>query len=415
MNCTDSALVSQIKAAIKGSNRQQRSSKAVIEMEAFKSWKEKATAKLLWVHGEAATGRQEAVASSAIEYLDASRASEHIVASFYCHQSEKQRRSLLGLLQLIVRQVIDANQDLAIHLLSDNNSRDAGKQAFDADAILKERILWDALLSMASDLGGETIYVVVYGIEQLSEESLPRFLELIKEFSDTTARSLGTSNGPSLKWLLLSRSGRPQITKALKSRAAEINLEDAENIAQFSADLRNDISLRVNDIDLPSSLAYFVKRHIHSRAEGNWIYVNLVVQEVRNAWAPGKTHADIRELLESFPYGLTDMFEHVRRRVLEPTAEKHEYIKEILRCRICAYVAPTMLELAIMAGVPKSDRDDPKILKDYIIRCGGFFTVDYNDRVEWIHPSAQDHLEEYAKDILGLDLLDMQHGIITLR
>ncbi|KAH7378338.1 hypothetical protein BKA66DRAFT_149684, partial [Pyrenochaeta sp. MPI-SDFR-AT-0127] len=104
---------------------------SVLELENFKNWRQQDTHQVLWVHGKAGTG-QGAVASSAIEYLEKSREHGSIVTSFFCDQSDKQRRSMKGLLQLVVRQIIDMDQDLARHLLSDSTkSKDAGKQEFD--------------------------------------------------------------------------------------------------------------------------------------------------------------------------------------------------------------------------------------------------------------------------------------------
>lgn len=410
-----------IDAAKNGAYKGPRGTKlsSVLELENFKTWRHGGSAPLLWVHGKAGTG-QGAVASSAIECLEQSREHGSIVTSFFCDQSDKQRRSVKGLLQLVIRQIIDVDQNLARHLLSDSTkSKDAGKQEFDPEESLKLSALWNTLHEMARDLPSGSVYIVVYGLEQLSEESLDTFLQYMTEIE---AAAEDEHCATPLKWLLLSRTGRPNIEKVLKPKALEINLEDAENSAQVSDDLRAHISVSVDELALPSSLAYFVKRHIHSRAEDNWIYVNLVVQELKNAWKSRRVqHADIRKLLESFPYGLTDMFEHVRKRVLDPQAEGHEYTKEILRCRICAYVAPTLRELAVMAGLPEEHRNDLEELKAYVVRCGAFLTLRGNDwdeennTVEWTDISAQEHLEMYAKDDLSLDLNDMQHGIIALR
>ncbi|OAL01005.1 hypothetical protein IQ06DRAFT_135871 [Phaeosphaeriaceae sp. SRC1lsM3a] len=392
----------------------------LLEQAAFKTWKEKEANKLLWVHGKAGTG-QGAVAASAIESLKPSDDSSSIVASFFCDQ--KQRRSFLGLLQLVLLQIIEANQDFATHLLSDSKkAKAAGKQEFDSEAISKVQVLWDALQAMAKKLpNGHYIYIVVFGLEQLSKESLDEFLTYIKEFNDASPLMDEAYDATPIKWLLLSRSGRPNIDDCLKPRALAIDLEDKANAALVSSNLKLQISAEVDSLSLPSSLAYFVKRHISARCEDNDIYVKLVVQDLKNAWVPGKTqHAEIRRLLESHPYGLTNLFEHIRKRVLDPSAPGIEYTKEILRCQICAQDSPTLRDLAIMAGIPKEDRGSSEKLKAYIVRCGAFLTLDgwdwdiVNNRVQWIHITAQEYLQQDAKDILALDL-EVQHGIIALR
>jgi ankyrin repeat protein len=398
-------------------------SSRLLEQAAFGDWKQQDTNKLLWVHGEAGTG-QNAVASSAIASLKASSENGSIVTSFYCDEKgEVQSRSFLGLLHLIIWQIIKSNRDLAVHLLSDSKkAKQGGKQGFNPEETLRVQVLWDTLQSMAKYLSGGSIYIIVYGLEQLLPDALDEFLSYLTELSDASPLMDESYEDVPIKWMLLSRSGRPNIEKSLSSRALEIDLRDKATVALISNDLRLQISARVNELELPSSLGYFVKRHVHSRAEDNEIYIKLVIQELKNAWRPGKTqHSDIRKLLESFPYGLANMFEHIQKRVLHPQAEGLEYTKEILRCQICAHVSPTLRDLAVMAGLPKEHREDLEILKSYIVRCGAFLTVNGDEwdlassTVEWINISAQDYLKRQAKDVLTLDLQDVQNGIIALR
>ncbi|KAF2732598.1 hypothetical protein EJ04DRAFT_306080 [Polyplosphaeria fusca] len=386
----------------------------IFDVDQYKTWKEQQSDSLLWIHGKPGTG-QGAIASSVIERFGHLDDPASLTASFFCDQNDENRRTLQGLLKIVIRQVINANQDMAVHLLTDSKKGKAGaSQEFDPETFSKTSVLWNALQAMARGLASGSIYIVIYGLDQLSSEALAELFLLIKD-----ARTSGADTNDELapiKWMLLSRSGRPDIEKFLKAKALEINLDDSENAVHVSDALRSDVSLRVDALGLPTSVGYFVKRHIHSRAEGNYVYVSLAIQEVKNAQESGKSaFAEIRALLESFPYGLTDMFEHVRKRVLNPGSEGIEHTKEILRCMVLVQRAPTMRELAIIAGLPAEDRDNLWTLKNYIIRCGAFLTLggyDYdedNRTVEWIDPSAEDHLETYAKDELGLDLKPMQY------
>lgn len=414
-----------VEAATKGSYREAKGAKlsSIMEITSFQQWRTSDTNHVFWIHGKAGTG-QGAIASSALEYLKQSLDHNSLVASFFCDQGDRMRRTLKGLLQIIIRQLLDLDQDLSRHLLLDSrgNFKDVGDQTFDPEEMLKIPALWTALKNMAQDLPRSTIYIIVYGIEQLAEDSLEQFLTHIEGTIQPEAATGNSGDVRPIKWLLLNRSGRPSIEKCLKGKVTELDLNDADNCAHVSDDLRAYISVSVDELGLPASLAYFVKRHVYLRAEDNWIYVSLVIRELKNAWKPGYSqHAEIRKLLESFPYGLTNMFEHIRKRILSPQAEGHEYTKEILRCRIVSYVAPTMRELAVMAGLPHEDLEDLEKLKAYIVRCGAFLTLRGNDwdldnsTVDWIDNSAQEHLTLYAKYDLSLDLNDMQHGIIALR
>lgn len=415
---------SDLEATVKGTYKGPKGNTPswVADVDNFKTWKEQKDSSLLWVHGKAGTG-QGSIASSIIEALNKTRDQGSIVTSFFCDQSDENRRSLKGLLRLLIRQIIDLNQDLAVHLLTDSRKgKKPGSQQFDAESFSKVPFLWEALQTMAKDLASGSIFIVLYGLEQLSAESLSEFLGLIKDIPVSGLTTDDGSDQPPIKWMLLSRSGRPDIEKALKSKSLEINIDDSENAVHVSDALREDISVRVDELGMPAAMRYFVKRHIHSRAEDNYIYVSLVIQELKNAQISGKTNfSEVRTLLEQFPYGLTEMFEHVRKRVLRPDADGIEYTKEILRCMILAYRAPTLRELAVMADIPFAEKNDLETLKGYIVRCGAFLALRGNEfdessmTVEWVDVSALEHLEKYAKDDLALDLNDMQHGIIALR
>jgi ankyrin repeat protein len=411
-------------STIKGPNKGPKASKPswVIGTDDFKVWRNESTCPLLWIHGKTGT-LEDSIASSAIECLHTTKEQGDITVSFFCDQSDEIRRSLRGMLMLLIRQLIEFDQDLAVELLTDaKRGKNAGKQVFDPESLSKASALWDALHSMARKLGSGRIRVVVFGLEQLSQESIKEFADYMNDML-TTISSTNQEILP-IKWMLLSRSGRPDIEKALKGKSSEINLDDSCNSGYVSDALRGDISARVDELNLSKPLAYFIKRHIHSRADGNFIYVSLVIQELKNAQETEKaTHAEIRALLESFPYGLTDMYEHVRKRVLKPGAEGLDYTKEILRCMIASERAPTLRELALIADLPEEDQDDLEAIKTHIIRCGAFLTVtgswfgEDSNTVEWIDMSAPEHLQKYAKDDLALDpkLMKIQHGIIALR
>ncbi|KAF2867482.1 ankyrin repeat-containing domain protein [Massariosphaeria phaeospora] len=411
---------SDLDVVAKGSHRGPKSNEPswIVEVKEYKVWKEEQKSNILWIHSKAGTG-QGPIASSVIEGLAKTCEQGSVVASFFCDQGDEHRRSLEKMLKLLIRQVIDLNQDLAEHLLTDaKRGKSTGKQAFDEEYLSKISTLWDALQNMAKSLSEGFMYIIIYGLEQLSKESLTEFLRCIQDLAILNE----DSQGMRIKWILFSRSGRPDIEKVLKPKAYKINIDDDENSDRVSKALRADISMRVDELGLSAPLSYFVKRHVHSRADYDYVYVSLAIQELKNERETGKaTHSYIRALLESFPMGLTEMFEHIRRRVLDPKAEGIEYTKEILRCMILAKRDPTMRELAVMAGLPEEDRDNLEQLKDHIIRCGAFLTLRGNEldedakTVEWIDISAREHLEKYAKDDLALELRDMQDGIIALR
>lgn len=303
-----------IKGSVGGSTVNQPS--WVIEADSYKIWKREQETQVLWINGKAGTG-QLPIALSVINDLDRTREtpSGTVVASFFCDQGDEMRRSLIGLLKLLVRQVINANRDMAVHLLSDSKKEKRGNissQAFDVSSV---STLWSSLQAMMKDPNFGPASFVIYGLEQLSKDSMKELFRYMKDSSAASLTEGSESEGAIIKWVLLSRSGRPDIEKLLKGKSLEISMDDTENAGYVSDALRAEVSARVDELGYSKSLAYFVKRHIHSRAEGNYIYVSLVIQELKNLDSSSMTHAELRTLLEGFPYGLTDMFEHIRKRV----------------------------------------------------------------------------------------------------
>ncbi|KAL8865081.1 MAG: hypothetical protein Q9198_009488 [Flavoplaca austrocitrina] len=273
---------------------------------------------------------------------------------------------------------------------------------------------------MLRDPSVGTVYFVDNGIDDTDADSRNEFLTLLNSYLESQSMEEMSCNECFIKWIFLSRSQRRDLKDSLRS-PLEIDMGDEENADLVNAGVKAWISDQVDSLvkekNFNSSLVYFVKKHIYSKAEGNYIYVNLIIQELKNFDSTHSSIANIRKFLEDFPYGLRNMFEHIHRRVLDPKSEGLEYTKEIFRSLLLAQEALEIEELAILADLPVEERKDRSALRRYVSRCGAFVTVSDNllGTVEWIDPTAKEYLEEKAKKELSLDLSDVQHGIIALR
>ncbi|MCJ1264014.1 hypothetical protein MMC22_003885 [Lobaria immixta] len=392
----------------------------VLSNENYLKWKAGDASQVLWTHGSAGKG-QAVIASSIVGDLSEQLKDESIfLAYFFCDEKDSHRRSILDILKLLIRQMIFRKRDLTEHLLADQRKGkkgDPGSQKFDATSI---SALWNSLQSMLKDPAVGKVYFIVNALDETDGESREELLGLLGPYLETQPDEEKDGDESIVKWIFLSRAGRPDIEKGLQ-KAFIIDMEDKENVSFVNSAVKAEISGQVDILakkkNYNAALAYFIKRHISSRAEGNYIYVNLVIQELKNLETTQSTNSSIRKFLEGFPYGLTEMFEHIRRRVLNPQSESIEYTKEILRSLILARRSPTIFELAVMADLPLEDRNNELALKRYITRCGAFVTITEDDveTVEWIDVAAKEHLETYAKEQLSLSLNDVQHGIIALR
>ncbi|MCJ1464534.1 hypothetical protein MMC07_003147 [Pseudocyphellaria aurata] len=393
----------------------------VLSNENYMKWKSGDVSRVLWTHGSAGQGQPVIACSLVRDLSEQMKRDEGVfLAYFFCDEKDSHRRSALDILKLLIRQMILRKRDLTEHLLVDQRKGkkgDPGSQPFDATSVTA---LWNSLQSMLRDPAVCKVYFIINAFDETDGESREELLGLLNPYLEAQPDEEKNGDESTVKWIILSRSGRPDIEKGLQ-KAFVIDMNEKENISHVNDAVKTEISGQVDNLakkkNYNAGLAYFIKRHISSRAEGNYIYVNLVIQELKNLETTQSTNSSIRKFLEGFPYGLTEMFEHIRRRVLSPQSEGIEYTKEILRSLILARRSPTIFELALMADLPLEVHDNGLAIKRYITRCGAFVTVteDEYETVEWVDVAAKEHLETYAKDQLSLSLNDVQHGIIALR
>lgn len=290
----------------------------VLSNENYMKWKASNASQVLWTHGSAGKG-QAVIADSVVRDLNEQMKDESIfLAYFFCDEKDSHRRSALDILKLLIRQMILRKRDLTEHLLVDQRKGkkgDPGSQKIDATSV---SALWNSLQSMLRDPAVGKAYFIINALDETDGESREEFFGLLSPYFEAQPEEDKNGDESIVKWIFLSRSGRPDIEKGLQ-KAFIIDMEDKENVTHVNDAVKAEISGQVDKLakkkNYDAALAYFIKRHISSKAEGNYIYVNLVIQELKNLETTQSTNSSIRKFLEGFPYGLTEMFEHIRRRV----------------------------------------------------------------------------------------------------
>ncbi len=287
----------------------------VLSNDNYMKWNGSDTSTVLWAHGNAGKG-QAVIACSLVGELSKQLKDESVfLAYFFCDEKDSHRRTALDVLKLLVRQMILRKRDLTEYLLADQRKAKQGDQKTQKFGDIPT--LWNSLQSMLKDHSVGKAYFIVNGIDEIDGESRKEFLGLLNPYLETQPDE-GNDDESIVKWIFLSRSGRPDIEKTLH-KAIVIDMEDKENVSHVNDAVKAEISSQVDKLtkkkNYNTALAYFIKRHIHSRAEGNYIYVNLMIQELKNCEDVQNNNSSLRRFLEGFPYGLTEMFEHIRRRV----------------------------------------------------------------------------------------------------
>lgn len=307
-------------ASVKGRPASQAS--WVLTNPVYLEWKGQDACQVLWIHGNAGKG-QAVIASSLIEELSSEAAQNEttLLAYFFCDENNPHRRNTLDMLKTLIRQMILQNRDLTEYLLVDQRKRKKGEQKHQNFDVTSVSALWANLQNMFKDVSVKTIYFVVNALSETDGESRTEFLKLLSPYLEPETDEHSTNEDIRVKWVFLSRSGRPDIEKALQ-KSLVINMEDDENISSVDDGVKAEISSQVDQLakekNYSPALAYFVKRYIHSKAEGNYIYVSLVIQELKNLEPTQSSSFVIRKFLEGLPYGLTEIFEHIRHRVSVP-------------------------------------------------------------------------------------------------
>ena len=290
--------------------------------ENYIKWEEAKNSKVLWIHGNAGKG-QPVIACSIIHHLQhqiGKREGVHL-AYFFCDEKDSHRRTIRDVLKVLIRQMIWKNRDLAEYLLVDAGIGKKGSrnpQNFDTIPLAA---LWCNLRNILSDASVEHVYFIVNAFDETDIDSRKEFFLQLEPYLATSSNEEGDGE-KIVKWIFLSRSGRPDIEKSLKKELT-ICTEDKANADLVNDSVKREISGQVDDLAQQKSfndaLTYLIKRYVYAKADGNYIYAHLVVQELKNL-DPSQTNiSTVRRFLEDLPYGLTDMFEFIRRRVGEPS------------------------------------------------------------------------------------------------
>ena len=290
----------------------------VLGNENYLEWEEAKYSKVLWIHGNAGKG-QPIIACSVMHHLEdrEKRTEGSYLAYFFCDEKDSRRRTIRDVLKLLIRQMILKNRDLAEHLLVDDHTGKKGTRRSQNFESIPLASLWGNLQNMLSDSAVEEVFFIVNAFDETDIESRKEFLSQLEPYLEPRSEEPGDDE-TNVKWMFLSRSGRPDIEKSL-TKALTICIEDKEN-AQFVNDsVKREISDQVDELALQKglndALTYLIKRYVYVKADGNYIYAHLVVQELKNLQPSQINISTVRKLLEDLPYGLTDMFEFMRHQV----------------------------------------------------------------------------------------------------
>jgi len=132
---------------------------------------------------------------------------------------------------------------------------------------------------------------------------------------------------PRVKWIISSRNNITESRKLNNSQSI-LSLELQENAVFMSRAISTyiaDMTSRIESLQNDASLQEYVRRVLHQKAEGTFLWVALVVKELEDikGW-------DIQNVVDTVPKGLNKLYDRMMDQIRR-LQSKPEY------CQLCDY------------------------------------------------------------------------------
>jgi len=335
----------------------------------FKLWLEDASnARIAWLNAPPASGKSILSAYIINHLRDLDLDCQYFFFKF-ADQTKQSMTTLLRSLGLQMTKVIPVYRQEIAKL-----SRE-GVTLEKKDARFIWRRIFTTLLSRIAL--SRPLYWV---IDALDEAETPKLLlELLQTFS---------TSGTPIRILVISRQTEA-LSIGFDRLSARISVDTIRWDSQEDATL--DIQVYIeNELRYMRGTEYMqaqVKRSILDRADGNFLWVHLVVEEILAC----HTQEAISHTLEAVPTGMNAMYQRMEATMAHDTKEADQLLaRALLAWVVCAHHPLTMQEIS-QALTPEF----PEFLdlKRTILEvCGQFLVVDRNAHVVMVHKTARDYL-----------------------
>ena len=349
--------------------------KWVLDHPDFQRWRNDKQSRLLWIKGGAGKGKTMLLIGIINELSKLTSTSVAGLLSFFlCQNTDAQLNNATAVLRGLIYVLIIQQSFLISHVQAEYGRASQrlfeGDNAFYALSIIFQNMLRDSRLTEA--------YLIVDALDEC-ETGLPQLLDLITQ----TAQAPSTR----VKWILSSRD-RPDIEQQLTLVDAGVRLSLEVNAELVSQAIDKYIDYKVSQLTSirnDNVLQSEVRKQLREKADGTFLWVALVFEELRNFFLAG----DVLRILKGVPRGLQPLYDRMMEQIgkLEWYAES---CRRVLSITILAYRPLHLLELRILAGL-QDNISNMADLERIINLCGSFLTI-REDQIYLIHQSAKDYL-----------------------
>ncbi|KAI0891485.1 WD40-repeat-containing domain protein [Annulohypoxylon nitens] len=345
----------------------------------FQRWKDDRDSHLLWIKGDPGKGKTMLLCGIIDEMNNYSADRTHLLSFFFCQATDERLNNATGVLRGLIYLLIDQHTELKSYV--EKRYEHAGKSLF------KDVNAWVALSDIFADVIQHPklpdIVLIIDALDEC-EAGLHELLDLI----------IATSSTPNVKWLLSSRNKIEIEEKLMPDESrTRLSLELRGNAAHVSHAVGTYIKHCISNIPAiqkNANLRDFVRDEMRRKADGTFLWVGLVAQELKKARA-----FQIKTIINAVPTGLSKLYSRMMRQIQELEYNSPAYCQQVLSAVTTTYRPLHLQELAALSGLSE-DEFGIEDLVDVVKLCGSFLTIQ-EDRIFIIHQSAQDFLHQQAK------------------
>ncbi|GJC77672.1 vegetative incompatibility protein HET-E-1 [Colletotrichum liriopes] len=354
----------------------QESFRWILDHDDFRQWHDDEQSRLLWIKGDPGKGKTMLLCGI-INELE-KRPAHIVISYFFCQATDVRLNSATAVVRGLLYLLLDQNPSLIKRLRKKYDH--AGKQLFD------DVNSWDALskflIIILQDLSQQNTYLVIDALDECTT-GLNQLLHLIVQVSSLSQT----------KWLLSSRNRRDieQIVRPIESRT-RLSLELKENAELVSRAVDAYITQCISNLAVLQGnklLQDQVQREVRRKADGTFLWVALVVKELRKAEI-----LEVIDILNDIPAGLDELYERMIQQIREQGRQRPELCRKILSAVTTAYRPLRLEELQVLVDLPPNVPNTEQSILTIAGWSGSFLTIRDN-AIYIIHQSAKDFLAKH--------------------
>ncbi|RBA11776.1 hypothetical protein FPRO05_14235 [Fusarium proliferatum] len=344
----------------------------------FQRFRDDPQSRLLWIKGDPGKGKTMLLCGI-IDELE--KGPDSLLSYFFCQATEAQLSNAASVLRGLMYLLILQQPLLISHVQSKHDV--AGEKLFQGINV------WVSLVEIFTDmLKDPTLKDAVLIVDALDEctTDRPQLLDFIIQSSSTSSSHV--------KWVVSSRNWQ-DIEEKLDNTKQKVRLHLELNKNSISKAVDTYIGYKVNRLaglkNYDKETRDAVKNHLTSNADGTFLWVALVCQELADIKVVRKRHTLSK--LNLFPSGLDPLYKRMIQQISD--SSDAEICKEILAIASVVYRPITLEELKVL--VESLEEDDYNDLPQIIKACGSFLTL-REGVIYFVHQSAKDFLLNKASD-----------------